>query len=115
MNCTHLNESELVSVIAYFEGKKKCIGKYLLGIVTEGETDKLNIGSKIMTPELAWYSKNVFLTDEVAIYETSSVPEVTEISCTEFVLMRVSSIGLKQLLAIRQCSDKSMLISALED
>lgn len=115
MNCTHLNESELISVIAYFEGEKKCIGKYLSGVVAEEGTDKLNIGSNIMTPELVWSSKYVFLTDEVTIYETSSIPEVTEISCTEFLLMRLNGLGLKHLLAIRQCSDKSMLISALED
>jgi len=115
MNCTYLNESELIYVIEYIGGKKKCIGKFLSGVVTGGGTDKLKIGSNIMTAELVWYSTNVFLTDEVAIYETSSVPEVTEISCIEFLLMRMNDIGLKQLLAIRQCSDKAQLISAFED
>jgi hypothetical protein len=64
-----------------------------------------------MTPELDYYASNIFITDEIAMYETSEVPKTTKVSCTEFLLMRLNGLGLSEILRIRECDSKKNLIS----
>ena len=110
-----LEDSELVSVVVNLPSGKKSIGTYLIGIVAEDITETVKVGSKIMTPELEWHSETVFITGEVGIYETSSAPTTTDITCTEFLLMRLNSLGLEAILMLRSCSNKKMLVSAAYD
>ncbi|MFT4803094.1 MAG: hypothetical protein ACI9YE_000283 [Psychroserpens sp.] len=115
MDSTHVDECELISVLASIQGEIKSISKFITGVVIDDETDRFEVGKAIMTPELEWYSNNIFITNEVAIYESSTVPNITEISCTEFLLMKLNSLGLKTILKIRECDGKGNLLSILSN
>jgi hypothetical protein len=115
MNSTQIDECELISVLASIRGEKKSISKFITGVVVDDGTDRFEVGKAIMTPELEWHANNIFITNEVAIYESSTIPNTTEISCTEFLLMKLNSLGLKEILKIRECDGKRDLLSILSE
>jgi hypothetical protein len=50
---------------------------------------------------------------KIGMYESSTVPSIREITGTEFLLMKLKSLGLKETLKLRECNGKGNLLSIL--
>lgn len=114
MDRTFLDDAVLISVLSNVGSEKNCDLKFLSGKVIDDATNRFRIGRYLITMELEVCSTDVFLTKKGELFETSNSPSVIELSCAEFLLMRVNSFKLEQILAMRECINKSKLISAFD-
>jgi hypothetical protein len=112
---TYLDDAVLMSVQDSISGEKQCDAKFLTGKVIHDKTNRYQIGKSIITLELELCGGDVFLTKEGDLFETSNSPGTAEVSCAEFLLMRINSFKLSQILAMRQNTNKAKLISAFDD
>ena len=114
MERTYLEDAFLMSVQDSISGEKQCDAKFLTGKVIQDKTNQYQVGKSLITLELELCGEDVFLTKEGEIFETSNSPTVVEVSCAEFLLMRINSFKLSQILAMRQNTNKAKLISAFD-
>lgn len=112
MERTYLDDADLISVLPDLKVEEEV--KFLSGQVVNDQTNKYKSGKYLITQELELCGKDVFLTRGGEIFKTSNFPSETEISCAEFLLMKINNFELKQILAIRQCTDKVKLISTFD-
>jgi hypothetical protein len=115
MERIYLDDGVLISVLDSISGEKLGNAKFLAGKVIHDKTNRYQVGKSLITLELELCSEDVFLTKEGEIFETSNSPTVVEVSCAEFLLMRINSFKLSQILAMRQNTNKAKLISAFDD
>jgi hypothetical protein len=115
MERTYLDDAVLISVLDNISSEKKCDILFLCGKVINDRTNRFQIGKFLITTELEMCSKDVFLTKNGDLFETSDPPNITTVSCSEFLLMRINSFQFEQILSIRECRDKSKLISAFDN
>ncbi|PKH86876.1 hypothetical protein [Colwellia sp. Bg11-28] len=114
MERTYLYDGVLISVLDSVSREKQSDIKFLTGKVIHDNTNRFQVGKSLITLELELCGGNVFLTKEGDLFETSNSPIVTEVSCAEFLLMRINSLKLNQILAMRENRNKSKLISAFD-
>lgn len=115
MERTYLDDAVLISILSNSSSDKGCEVKFLSGKVINDQTQKFKVGKFIITLQLEMCGKDVFLTKEGGLFETYNSPSVQEVSCSEFLLMRINSFKLSQILSIRQNTNKAKLISAFDD
>ena len=115
MERTYLDDAVLISVRPNSGSEEGCDLKFLAGKVINDPTNRFLVGRFLITTELEICCTDLFLTKEGDLFETSNSPSVTEVSCAEFLLMRINSFKLEQILSMRQCLDKSKLISAFDN
>ena len=115
MERTYLDDGVLISVLDSISGEKQRNAKFLTGKVIHDKTNRYQVGKSLITLELELCGGDVFLTKEGDLFETNNSPSVTEVSCAEFLLMRINSFKLSQILAMRQNTNKAKLISAFDD
>ena len=115
MERTYLDDAILISVLDSISSEKQCDAKFLTGKVVHDKTNRYQIGKSLITLELELCVGDVFLTKSGDLFETSNSPSVTEVSCAEFLLMRINSFKLSQIIAMRQNMNKAKLISAFDD
>jgi hypothetical protein len=115
MEKTYLDDAVLISVLSNISSDKNCDAKFLAGKVINDQTNRFRPGIFLITLELEMCGTDVFLTKRGDLFETSNSPKVTEVSCAEFLLMRINSFKLEQILAMRQCTDNAKLISAFDN
>lgn len=111
MKRTYLDDAVLISVPSNKAGDVK----FLTGKVVNDKTNRFQIGKYLITLELELCSKDVFLTKQGELFETSNFPHIAEVSCAEFLLMRTNSFSLKEIFKIRQCTDNATLIAAFDE
>jgi hypothetical protein len=114
MERTYLDDAVVVSVRASSINEDGSEMKFLIGKVINDQTKQFPVGKLIMTLELELWSKSVFMAKDGTIFESSNFPSDIEISCTEFLLMRINSFKLTQILSIRECTDNAKLISTFD-
>jgi hypothetical protein len=114
MERTYLDDGVLISVLDSVSREKQSDIKFLTGKVIHDNTNRFQIGRSLITLELELCGGDVFLTKEGDLFETSNSPIVIEVTCAEFLLMRINSIKLDQILSMRQNTNKSKLISAFD-
>lgn len=114
MERTYLDDAVLISVLSNSNNEADCEVKFLTGKVINDQTKKFPVGKFIITLQLELCGKDVFLTKEGDIFETSNYPTVTKVFCAEFLLMRINSFKLDQILAMRQSMDNAKLIAAFD-
>jgi len=115
MERTYLDDAVLISVLSNVSSERNCDVKFLAGKVINDPTNRFRVGRFLITIELEICCPDLFLTKEGDLFETSNSPSITEVSCAEFLLMRINSFKLDQILSMRQCLDKSKLISAFDN
>jgi hypothetical protein len=115
MERTYLNDAVLISILSNSNNDKGSEVTFLTGKVINDQTNKFRVGKFLITTELELCSKNVFLTKTGELFETSNFPSMTEMFCAEFLLMRINSFELEQILAMRRCTDNAKLISAFDN
>jgi hypothetical protein len=115
MERTYLDDGVLISVLDSVSREKQSDIKFLTGKVIHDKTNRFQIGKFLITLELELCGEDVFLTKEGDLFETSNTPIVIEVSCAEFLLMRINCFKLEQILAMRQNTNKAKLISAFDD
>ncbi len=115
MERTYLDDAVLISILPNSDSEKDSGVKFLTGKVINDQTNQFRVGRFITTVQLELCTNNVFLTKSGEIFETSNTPSVTKMFCAEFLLMRINSFELKQILAMRQCTNNAKLISAFDD
>lgn len=114
MEKIYLDEAALISIQPNLSSEDGCEIKYLTGKVINDESNKFQIGRFIITLQLELCGRDVFLTKDGLLFETSNSPSTTEVFCSEFLLMRINSFKLSQVLAMRQCNNNAKLISAFD-
>lgn len=114
MERTYLDDGVLISVKSNISSEKYCEVKFLTGRVTADKTNRFQVGRFLITLQLELCNKDVFLTKEGELFETSNSPSITEVSCAEFLLMRINSFKLEQILSMRQHTNKAKLLSAFD-
>ncbi len=112
MENIYLEGADLISVIPDLYVDEDV--KFLVGRVVNDLTNRYEAGEYLISRQLELYGKDVFLTKYGEIFKTSSCPLESEISCAEFLLMKLNNFELKQIIDIRQCNDKALLISAFD-
>jgi len=115
MERTYIDDGVLISVLDSISGQKQCNAKFLTGKVIHDKTNRYQVGKSLITLELELCGGDIFLTKEGDLFETNNSPSVTEVSCAEFLLMRINSFKLSQILSMRQNTNKAKLISAFDD
>lgn len=115
MERIYLDDGFLISVLDSISNEKQCDVKFLTGKVIQDKSNRFQAGKYLITLELELCGGNVFLTKEGDLFETSNSPTVVEVTCAEFLLMRINSFNLSQILAMRQNTNKAKLISAFDD
>lgn len=115
MERTYLDDAFVVSVQSSSNSEESSEVKFLIGKVINDQTNIFPIGRFLITRQLELWSDNVFLTKIGEVFETSNSPSNIELSCSEFLLMRINSFKLTQILSIRECTDKAKLISAFDN
>ena len=115
MERTYLDDGVLISILSNSSSDKGREVKFLAGKVINDQTKKFKVGRFLLTPELELCGKCVFLTKDGGVFETSNYPSITEMFCAEFLLMRINSFELEQILAMRRCTDNAKLISAFDN
>lgn len=115
MERIYLDDAIVISVLDSISGEKQCNAKFLTGKVVHDKTNRYQVGKSIITLELELCGGDVFLTKQGDLFETNNSPSVTEVSCAEFLLMRINSFNLNQILGMRQNPNKAKLISAFDD
>jgi hypothetical protein len=111
---TYLDDAVLISVQSNSSSEKCCEVKFLTGKVINDQTKKFQVGKFIITLQLELCGKDVFLTKDGEIFETSNFPTVEKVFCAEFLLMRINSFKLEQILAMRQSTNNAKLISTFD-
>jgi hypothetical protein len=114
MERTYLGDSVVVSVRSSSISEESSEVKFLIGKVINDQTKQFPIGKLLITLELQLWSNSVFMAKDGTIFETSNSPSDIEISCAEFLLMRINSFKLTQILSIRECTDNAKLISTFD-
>ena len=115
MERIYLDDCALISVLDSISSEKQCDVKFLTGKVIQDQTNRFQVGKLLITVELELCGGDVFLTKEGDLFETSNSPTINEVSCAEFLLMRINSFKLSQIFAMRQNTNKAKLISAFDD
>ncbi|MBL4909890.1 MAG: hypothetical protein JKX78_07700 [Alteromonadaceae bacterium] len=115
MERIYLDDAVLISVLDSISGEKQCNAKFLAGKVIHDKMNRFRVGKSLITVELELCGEDVFLTKDGDLFETDNSPCITEVSCAEFLLMRINSFKLTQILAMRQNTNKAKLISAFDD
>ena len=115
MERIYLDDAILISVLDSMSSEKQCDVKFLTGRVIGDKTNRFQVGKFLITVELEICGGNVFLTKGGDLFETSNSPTIIEVTCAEFLLMRINSFNLSQILAMRQNTDKAKLISTFDD
>jgi hypothetical protein len=114
MDRIYLDDAVLISVQSNSTSEKGSQIKFLTGKVINDKTKRFQVGRFLITLQLELLGNDVFLTKNGEIFETSNSPSVTEVSCAELLLMRISSFELEQILSIRDCKDNAKLLSAFD-
>jgi len=115
MERIYLDDGFLISVLDSISNERQCAIKFLTGKVIQDKSSRFKAGKFIITLELELCDGNVFLTKEGDLFETSNSPTIVEVTCAEFLLMRINSFNLSQIIAMRQNTDKGKLISVFDD
>jgi hypothetical protein len=111
MERTYLDEGVLISVLS----NEGCELKFLTGKVIDDKTNRFQVGRFLITLQLELCGKDTFITKRGELFETSDYPSIIEVSCAELLLMRTNSFSLKQILDIRECTNKAKLIAAFDE
>jgi hypothetical protein len=115
MERTYLDDGVLISVLSNSSTENGREVKFLTGKVINDQTNKFKVGRVVLTSELELCDKGVFLTKDGEVFETSNIPSMTEMLCAEFLLMKINSFQLEQILAMRKCTDNGKLISVFDN
>jgi len=110
----YLECADLISVITDLNVEKDTNPKFLVGRVVNDLTDRYESGEYLVSQQLELSGEDVFLTKCGEIFKTSTYPTESEISCAEFLLMKLNNFELKQILEIRQYNNKGQLIAAFD-
>jgi hypothetical protein len=115
MERTYLDDAVVVSVQSSSNSEESSEVRFLRGKVINDQTKKFQVGRFLLTLQLELWSDNVFLTKIGEVFETSNSPNIIEVSCSEFLLMRINSFELEQVLSIRDSTNQAKLISAFDN
>jgi len=114
MEKSFLADAVLISILPDKNSNKGESVKFLSGKVIKDQSKRFKIGSYINAVQIEISDKDTFLTIEGNLFKSSNIPEFIEVSCAEFLLLRMNSLNLDQIIDIRNCSDKNKLILAFD-
>jgi hypothetical protein len=99
---TFLKEATILSVFDFQNNEKKLLGQMLFGIVINDESNRFELGFRVITSTIKSQKNFEFITKSGNSYVTNDDPEQLDITFVELVVMRHQLSSPSEILEMRQ-------------